>query len=48
LGIPLRAAPMSSCRWNDFDADDAAQGWPTWWSDQTFNQGWDWWEVNNE
>lgn len=48
LGIPLRAVPMSSCRWNDFDALDQAQGWPTWWSDQFQNLGWDWWDVDND
>jgi hypothetical protein len=48
LGIPLRAVPMASCRPNDFDADDQNQGWPTRWSDQFGNLGWDWWEVDNE
>lgn len=48
LGIPLRALPMSSCQPNDFDADDMDQGWPTYWSDQFGNQGWDYWDVDNE
>ncbi|MBO0882800.1 MAG: hypothetical protein J2P17_21195, partial [Mycobacterium sp.] len=48
LGIPLEAVPMSSCRPNDFDADDMAEGWPTRWSDQAGNQGWDYWAVNND
>jgi hypothetical protein len=29
LGITLRALPMSSCRPNDFDADDRHAGWPS-------------------
>jgi hypothetical protein len=48
LQIPLEALPMSSCRPNDFDADDLNQGWPTRFSDRFGNLGWDWWEVNNE
>lgn len=48
LGIPLEALPMTSCCPNDFDADDPDQGWPTWWSDQFGNQGWDYWNVDNE
>ncbi|ORV92797.1 hypothetical protein AWC11_07285 [Mycobacterium interjectum] len=48
LGIPLEALPMSSCCPNDFDAEDQDQGWPTYWSDQFGNQGWDYWEVNND
>ncbi|PQM44672.1 hypothetical protein C1Y40_05168 [Mycobacterium talmoniae] len=48
LGIPLRSVPMTSCVSNDFDANDANQGWPTAWSDQFGNLGWDWWEVNND
>jgi hypothetical protein len=48
LQIPLVAVPLSSCRPNDFDADDLNQGWPTRFSDQFGNQGWDFWEVNND
>ncbi|WP_225337428.1 hypothetical protein [Mycobacterium intracellulare] len=48
LGIPLRAVPMSSCRPNDFDADDFAAGWPTRWSDSFQNAGWDYWDVDND
>lgn len=48
LGIPLRAVPMSSCRPNDFDADDQNAGWPTCWSDSYQNAGWDYWDVNND
>ncbi|BBZ09865.1 MULTISPECIES: hypothetical protein [Mycobacterium] len=48
LGIPLRSVPMTSCQPNDFDADDAAQGWPTCWSDQFGNLGWDWWQYDND
>ena len=48
LQIPLLGVPLSSCRPNDFDADDLNQGWPTRFSDQFGNQGWDWWEVNND
>ena len=45
LGIPLRAAPMSSCQPNDFNADDANAGWSTNWSAQFGNLGWDYWEY---
>ncbi|GFG74697.1 hypothetical protein [Mycobacterium botniense] len=48
LGIPLEALPMSSCRPNDFYAADQEQGWPTQWSDQFGNLGWDWWEYDND
>ncbi|PIJ36739.1 hypothetical protein BMW24_003485 [Mycobacterium heckeshornense] len=48
LGIPLEALPMSSCRPNDFYASDQEQGWPTRWSDQFGNLGWDWWEYDND
>lgn len=48
LGIPLRSVPMTSCRPNDFDAEDQYQGWPTRWSDQTGNLGWDWWEYDGD
>lgn len=47
LGIPLRAVPMTSCCPNDFDAEDQAQGWPTFYSDQFGNLGWDFWEYGN-
>jgi hypothetical protein len=46
LGIPLEAVPMTSCRPNDFDAEDQDQGWPTQWSDRFGNLGWDWWEYS--
>ena len=46
LGIPLLAPPVTTCRRNDFDADDMDQGWPTFWSDQFGNRGWDWWEAD--
>lgn len=48
LQIPLMAFPLSSCRPNDFDASDIDAGWPTRWSDSFGNQGWDWWEPNND
>lgn len=48
LGIPLRSPPMTSCRHNDFDAADQDQGWPTRWSNQFGNRGWDWWEADND
>jgi hypothetical protein len=48
LQIPLEAVPLSSCRPNDFDAEDINQGWPTRWSDSFGNQGFDWWEPNND
>lgn len=48
LGIPLRALPMSSCRPNDWDAHDWAQGWPTDWSNSFENQGWDYWAYNSD
>lgn len=48
LGIPLAGVPMSSCRVNDWDAMDQYQGWPTPWSMQSDNLGWDWWQVNND
>jgi hypothetical protein len=48
LQIPLEALPMTSCRPNDFFADDLNQGWETGWSAQFGDQGWDFWEVNND
>lgn len=48
LGIPLRAVPMGSFYYDDFYATDDQQGWPTYWSNQTGNQSWNWWEVNND
>jgi hypothetical protein len=48
LGIPLKSLPMSSCVPNDFDAPDQNQGWPTCWSDQSNNLGWDFWTLNND
>lgn len=48
LGVPLRALPMTSCRPNDFDAADDAQGWSTGWSDQYGNLGWTAFGVNND
>ncbi|WP_260742111.1 hypothetical protein [Mycobacterium sp. SMC-2] len=48
LGIPLRALPMSSCRPNDFDAQDQWAGWDTCYSDSFGNLGWDYWEVSND
>jgi hypothetical protein len=48
LQIPLEAIPLTSCFPNDFDAMDLAQGWPTRWSSQFGNLGWDFWEVNND
>lgn len=48
LQIPLEALPMAGCPVNDFYAGDLNQGWPTPWSEQAGNQGWDYWEVNND
>jgi hypothetical protein len=48
LQIPLRALPLAGCPRNDFFADDQMQGWPTRWSSQFENQGWDYWTVNND
>lgn len=45
LGLALRALPMSSCRPNDWDAQDRYQGWDTPWSNGTRNQGWNFWEY---
>jgi hypothetical protein len=48
LQIPLRAIPLTSCRPNDFMADDFNQGWETPWSASFGDQGWDYWQVNND
>lgn len=49
LGLPLAAAPMSSCVPNDFAAADGAQGWPTAWSQgNDYAEGWNFWELNDE
>jgi hypothetical protein len=48
LQIPLRALPLAGCPANDFFADDLMQGWPTRWSSQFGDQGWDFWQVNND
>jgi len=48
LQIPLEALPMAGCPPNDFYADDQQQGWPTPWSSQFGNLGWDYWDVNND
>ena len=48
LQIPLRATPLAGCPHNDFFPDDLNQGWPTRFSEGFENQGWDWWQVNND
>jgi hypothetical protein len=48
LQIPLEALPLAGCPANDFFADDLMQGWPTRWSSQFGDQGWDFWQVNND
>jgi hypothetical protein len=45
LQIPLSAVPMTSCAPNDFAALDWAQGWPTGWSEEFGQGGWDWWSY---
>jgi hypothetical protein len=48
LGIPLRALPMGSFSRNDWDAGDETAGWDTQWSDQSGNEGWNFWGYNND